>query len=282
MTRLLFLIAFSFIFQWNTFSQEKINNYKYIVVPNQYDFQKTQDQYQLNSLTKFLFNKYGYTAYLENDDFPNDLGANNCLALKAITRVIKGGFLVSKIQIDLVDCKNRVVASSQVGKSKEKNRKKAYQETVRAAFITYQFFDYKYNGNAIKTEENTVVEIPEVKEAKEEEEEEEEKVIETINSSEEKVEESVKQELVGIVEAKAEIVTSAADNKYLLYAQPIDNGFQIVDTEPKKVMILLDSGTPNMFIVKGKDAVVYKKDGSWIYAENSGKNLKLSVLNLKF
>jgi hypothetical protein len=68
----------------------------------------------------------------------------------------------------------------------------------------------------------------------------------------------------------------------ILYAQPIENGFQVVDTQPKKVMILLDTGTPDVFIVKGKDAIVYKKNGSWVYALNSGEDLKLSSINLKF
>ena len=62
----------------------------------------------------------------------------------------------------------------------------------------------------------------------------------------------------------------------------LENGFQIVDTQPKKVMILLNTGTPDVFIVKGKDAIVYKKNGSWIYALNSGNDLKLSDINLKF
>ncbi|MFT4804935.1 MAG: hypothetical protein ACI9YE_002150, partial [Psychroserpens sp.] len=68
----------------------------------------------------------------------------------------------------------------------------------------------------------------------------------------------------------------------ILYAQPIDNGFQIVDTQPKKVMVLLNTGTPNIYIVKGKDAIVYNKEGSWVYALYNEGNLELSVINLKF
>ena len=274
MNRLLFFIAFSFIFQFSTYAQDAINNYKYIIIPTQYDFQKSEDQYQLNSLTKFLFNKYGYEAYLQNDEFPRDLGADNCLALKAILKDVKGGFLVTKIQIDLVDCKNNVVASSVIGATKIKNYKKAYTKATRDAFITYQEFDYKYNGASDKTAETSKPEVVAKKEEVQEIPKTKESVTETVEIPSE----------IEIIEEEEEPTTTmtVADKKEILYAQPIDNGFQIVDTEPKKVMILLYSGAPDMFIVQGKDAVVYKKNGVWIYAENNGDNLRVKKINLKF
>ena len=275
MTRILFLIAFSFLFQWNGMAQEKINNYKYIIVPNQFDFQKSEDQYQLNSLTKFLFNKYGYTSYLESDEYPSDLGANNCLALKAIVKEIKGGFLVTKIQIDLVDCKNRVIVTSQVGKSKMKKREKAYQESTRAAFITYQFFEYKYNGNAAKTESTSTVETTKVEAITK-------PTPNVTKVSEEKIETAVKPPVKVVVKDQPISVPNGAATKDVLYAQPIDLGYQVVDTEPKKVMILLYSGIDDTFIVQGKDAIVYKKGDIWVYAENSGKDLQVKGINLKF
>ena len=43
------------------FAKKGLNSYKYVLVPNQYEFQKSEDQYQINSLTKFLFDKEGFT-----------------------------------------------------------------------------------------------------------------------------------------------------------------------------------------------------------------------------
>ena len=37
--------------------QRSLNEYKYVTVPNKFDFLKSDDQYQLNSLTKFLLEK---------------------------------------------------------------------------------------------------------------------------------------------------------------------------------------------------------------------------------
>ena len=66
---ILTLTLFSFI----VFAQKNINNYKYIIVPTTYSFLGEEDKYQLNSLTKFLFNKYGFKAFFQDEEFPNDL-----------------------------------------------------------------------------------------------------------------------------------------------------------------------------------------------------------------
>ena len=38
-------------------AQLSINDYKYVSVPDKFDFLKSNDQYQLNSLTKFFLKK---------------------------------------------------------------------------------------------------------------------------------------------------------------------------------------------------------------------------------
>ena len=69
------------LFSTSVFAQKSINQYKYVIVPQKFDFVKKPDQYKTSSLTKFLFNKYGFTAFLEDEQFPQDLQNNRCLAL---------------------------------------------------------------------------------------------------------------------------------------------------------------------------------------------------------
>ena len=38
-----------------------------VIVPNRYTFQKEDNQYQLNALTKFLLEKQGFKAYMESE-----------------------------------------------------------------------------------------------------------------------------------------------------------------------------------------------------------------------
>ena len=70
--KIVFTVSFILI-SFYGIAQKNINNYKYIILPTSFEFSKSEDQYQLNSLLKFLFNKYGYEAYFGNDDLPQML-----------------------------------------------------------------------------------------------------------------------------------------------------------------------------------------------------------------
>ena len=73
--KILFLTVFC-IMTLSIVGQSKINNYKYVIVPSKFEFLKKKDQYQTSSLTKFLFEKYGFNAYLDSDKLPEDLNKN--------------------------------------------------------------------------------------------------------------------------------------------------------------------------------------------------------------
>ena len=52
----LFLTLFV-VLNFNAFAQTALNQYKYFSVPERFEFLKESDQYQVNSLTKFLLQK---------------------------------------------------------------------------------------------------------------------------------------------------------------------------------------------------------------------------------
>lgn len=127
-----------------SFAQKNINNYKYVVVPKQYEFQKSADEHQINSLTKFLLERAGFTAFLSDEKLPVDLAKNPCLALKA--KVINNsGIFSTKTKVQLLNCKNEVVFVTKEGKTKEKNYKKAYHKAIRKAFADIEALRYKYD-----------------------------------------------------------------------------------------------------------------------------------------
>lgn len=68
----------------------------------------------------------------------------------------------------------------------------------------------------------------------------------------------------------------------VLYAQKIDLGYQLVDKSPKVVLILLETSKSDVFLVKDQNALVYKEDGFWYLSKNSGKNISIKTLNIKF
>ena len=114
-------------------AQTSTNNYKYVIVPKEYEFLKKEDAYQLNSLTKFLFNKYGFVSFLQGEDIPSDLAENGCKGLQADVKKNSSLFL-TKLIVTLTDCNGTVLFTSEEGQSKEKDFKTAYHEALRNAF----------------------------------------------------------------------------------------------------------------------------------------------------
>lgn len=271
-----------FLMTSSIFSQSSLNNYKYVIIPKKYGFLKSDDQFQLNSLTKFLFNKYGFDALMEGETYPDDLKANRCLALT--TDVIKdSGFLKTKILIELKNCNGLTVYTTQVGESKEKDYSKAYSEALRNAFKELQNINYKYvpSGNTPESTDkgtNNQSEVSkEIAQLKAEIEnlklEKETPVSPTV----------VPNSTPTVVENAVPNVTSSSENvSGVLYAQAMDNGFQLVDSSPKVVYKIKNTSMENVFLVEGKNATLYKKDGNWIMEYYENNILKQDVLNIKF
>ncbi|SDS72153.1 hypothetical protein [Winogradskyella sediminis] len=242
-------------------AQKSLNDYKYIIIPNAFEFSKSDDQYQLNSLTKFLFNKYGYKAY-SIDELSEDLKKDRCLALTADVSNDEGGMFKTKLEIILKDCYNEEIMRSKIGESRIKEFKKAYHEALRDAFETFQNLDYKYEGKGVAN--NMSKPEPQI----DEKPMQSAKVVSQTTPK--------KEEITKEVEAPRNLGAE------IYYAQSILNGYQLVNSEPRIVMILLKSSAKEVFIVKDKNAIVFKKDGQWIYSENDEKTTTEKVLNIKF
>ena len=60
---ILLLVFFCLGISFSSFSQKSLSDYTYVVISEQFEFQNEKDKYQLNSLTKFLYNKYGLHAF---------------------------------------------------------------------------------------------------------------------------------------------------------------------------------------------------------------------------
>jgi len=292
MKKLGLIVLLLLCLQFKIFSQETINNYKYVIVPTSYSFLNEEDKYQLNSLTKFLFNKYGYTAFLQTDELPQDLLDDRCLGMY-VDVVDDKGLFKTKLRIDLKDCGGNLIMSSQVGETREKEFTKAYNLALRGAFETYQNLDYKYvpsKSSTSKTNKSLVKSESTLEKEKEIErlqaevkslKEEKEMKAQVVETPKVEIEEPqlMKEPEVKVKETKVEFVEEAKD---LLYAQPIQNGFQVVDTTPKIVMVLLETPQSNVFIVKDQNAMVYQENGSWFISKNEGGKVTVEALNIKF
>ena len=168
MKKIIFITILALITSVSGFSQN-VNSYKYVIVPNQFEFLKGSDQYQLNSLTKFLFEKYGFEVFLDNEKLPTDLANNRCKALTAFVTE-ESGLFTTKLNVGLKDCNNNELFLSEVGESRTKEYKQAYHEALREAFKSVAGLNYHYNNTqndvtAAKKEERNVPQKQEASQA---------------------------------------------------------------------------------------------------------------------
>ncbi|MBW2962231.1 hypothetical protein [Mesonia aestuariivivens] len=147
----LFIIATTLLFSNKVVSQEnnidRVNYFKYVVIPVQYKFQDEENKYMLNSLTKHLFNEEGFETYMNVETKPKDLAFNKCLALYAEVQSESESFFSLNTQLKLIlrDCNDQIVFKSE-GRSKLKNYKEAYHDALKNAFKVFNTFNYSYNG----------------------------------------------------------------------------------------------------------------------------------------
>ncbi|WP_051286517.1 hypothetical protein [Salinimicrobium terrae] len=113
---------------------QDLSRYQYVQVPQEFDFLKYQNQYELNALTAFLFEKYGFEALYE-EKIPGNVSP--CDVLKANVHD-KSGLFRSKLYITLEDCKSEIVFTSEIGVSREKDYQRSYHEALREAFTSFE------------------------------------------------------------------------------------------------------------------------------------------------
>jgi hypothetical protein len=258
MLKIKLLISILFFTIISTNAQKKVNDYKYIIVPSQFEFQQNAGDYDINEMTKFLFNKYGFNALLSTEVFPKDLGENRCLALTAHLRK-KSTFFTTKMKYELVNCYNEVVYTSLESASKNKEYGRAYQESINKTFKSVKSLNYQYSepeNNLVeeKVNINRVVEVND-----------EQKIINEGLIVKETDHEAIDDILVGLS---------------LLYAQPIENGFQLIDDTPKRIYTVLQTNLKDVFVLKDKKGILYKDVNNWIvefYHDNQLVKIKLDI-----
>ncbi|MCZ6595343.1 MAG: hypothetical protein O6943_10595 [Bacteroidetes bacterium] len=130
-----YLVVFALVFCFISagFSQESLSDYSFVVVPEKYDFVNEIDKYQLNSLTKFLFNKHGFNAYFDRE-MPD---IRRCDGLWAKVEG-RPAMIRTKVVIILNDCKGKEIFRSEVGTSKLKQYSKTYTAALRNAFLSIE------------------------------------------------------------------------------------------------------------------------------------------------
>ena len=246
-------ICLFFLVSSLSYSQESINNYKYVSVPENYSFLKSKDQYQLNSLTIFLFEKNNFTVLNSLQNYPSDLAQNKCLLLNSDVIKIKGVFK-TKLQLILTDCREDIIFTSEIGQSKLKDFKKAYQEALRNAFVSVARLNYDYSGSLTSPKPP----LPPVVDKKIKERK--------------PLKRSVPLALELQIEVPPKLTTTIdpatdIDNKKALLGlivKPTISGYDFIDNTTKKVMYSVQATMfQNVYIIEAQSGIIYKRGNSW-------------------
>jgi hypothetical protein len=233
------------------FSQA-VNDYKAVIIPLKYDFLKTENQYRLSTMTKSNLFKAGFAAFYTNEEIPAEYG-DRCQLLYIDVKK-DSGFLITKLYLEFKDCYGRVVYTSDIGKSKEKDYETAYKESLDLAFVSVNKLHYKYSGKTFTSSS---------------------KITSTIGAT-----------AAMPIETVAVATSPVADNSdpNLLYAQPTENGYQLIDKTPKVVMKLLKTSRPDSFIAikDGIQGTLNAKDNQWYFEYYQNDKLVSEKVSVKF
>ncbi len=242
------------LFTATAYSQNTINNYKYVIVPERFAFSKSDNQYGLNTVAKALLEEKGFTVFIGNSQLPPEVAGNKCNALT--TEVVeRKGFLVTNLTLTLKDCQGNIIFKSKEGKSREKEWQTAYDQALRDAFTSLKDVPYKYDGTTITQPQQPTV--------------------------------TVTPAIAAPATAPAPAAPASAaitETTGTLYAQATPNGFQLIDTTPKKVLTLLKTSMPDYFIAENGaiNGIVFKKNEDWTYEYYKDNKLVSVKLQIKF
>ena len=238
-------------------SQNTINSYKYVLIPQKFDFLRDNDEYGLNTTAKSLLEQKGFTVYWSNGDIPQTLAANRCAALTAEVTQRKALFSTN-LTLVLKDCSGNIIFKGKEGRSWEKEFNVAYDEALKNAFTPFKNLPYKYDSTqSAQAQTQTQPTTPPAS-------------VTTTSSP----------------QPPASPQQTAADISGTLYAQVIPNGYQLIDTTPKKVLTLLKTSVPDCFLAEPgtgtSNGIVFKKNNEWFFEYYKDGSLVTQKLEIKF
>jgi hypothetical protein len=189
---------------------------------------------------------------MDNETYSEDFAINNFNKVY-VDLEEKSTMFKTTIKVVLKDLTNKVIYTSGEGTSRSKEYKIAYQEALRGAFNSLSSLNHNYvekNKNQLEFD---------VKKSKDVE----------VSSDKDMVEE------------KKVYGNSSSNN---LLAQPIINGFQLINSEPKVIYKIFNTSTKDVYIaIKGTiQGVFFSKNNEWFFEYYQNDKLVSEKVEVKF
>ena len=260
-TRILFLMLFVASYGFS----QTVNDYKAVIIPMKYDFQKSENQYRLQTITKLNLQKAGFQAFYATESMPTEF--NDRCDLLYIDVKKENAFLITKLYITFKDCFGTIIFQSAIGKSREKEFGLAYSDALNEAFLSVNALQYKYNGTKAGSKSAVVPAVP--------------APVAVVPAA------AIPTVVVPVAAANKEVndlKTAQNNSADVLYAQPTSYGYQLIDSEPKVVMKVYKTSNPASYMAaKGSvQGVLVSKDNQWFFEYYQGDKLISEKINVKF
>jgi len=246
-------------------AQTSLNNYKYVIVPERYSFSKEDNQYYLNTTTKTLLDQKGFVAFVGTRQLPPAVAGNRCNAL-VVEVTSNNSMFTTKLTLLLKDCQGNIIFKSKEGKSREKEYPIAYNQALADAFSSLNDTPYKYDSTAASQQAAATAVVPATVPA----------AVPATSSA--------PASAPAQAPVPAPVPSSVGDITGTLYAQATPTGYQLIDTTPKKVLMLLKTSLEDCYIAEGGPAngMVFKKNGEWFLEYYKDGKLVSQKLLIKF
>lgn len=259
-------------------AQAQLDNYKYFVVPKRFETFKDVNQYQTSTLVKFLLTKYAFDP-IYDDAIPEELFLNKCLGLTSQLED-NSTYLQTVVAIVFYDCRGQEVFRTQEGKSKNKEFKEAFSESIQEAMKTMALISHNYQGSEEKTvEEPVVAQAPDP--------------VDTIPEPETLVSTAEPAVVAVIVEEasepsaieETESEASEAVKPEITYWEQTasNNGFILTHPEKEVTWVLMKTSTAEVFmaISTTRQGVAFKQPKGWRLEYYLGDLLKVEAIQLE-
>ena len=246
MKRVFLLLVFLMVFN---VQGQSIHDYQYVIVPTRFDFQRTENEYRLNTIVKYHLTQMGFKTFYDTDELPSELSNNRCGKLYLSIKKYSP-FLSTKLEITLKDCQKNVVFQSS-GTTKEKEYKVAYLEALEKALESLYAKGYVYNGNDGKPSLGGMATTT--------------------------AEAAIKAPAAGDA-------ISDLTEQDVLYAQIIEGGYQVVNNVPKVVFKIFKTSSDDIYLatIGTYEGVLLSKNGRWILEYKKDGQLVSKAVNIKF